>query len=672
MFTTTSRSQRSSRLITSLVYLLSFLGTSLAAPPANDNFASATNIASLPYTVTTTTVEATRQTDEPDASSIGSGSIWWRWTASATGWVEFSSQDSALQPEIVLYQGTTLTALTQVAIGSYDALRGFARIRFLATSGVAYRIQLQGLSDAAAAVKFSARTIPAPVQPALTSLSIPTGSANVTAAEATVRLALGFTAPERLISGTVKLTKSTLDTLETSFGETDITTGTSEIGTLAVDLVLPRGRPSGAWLITITLTDEVGLISTYGVGQLAFPTGAPTAVTVVNTGSQDLALPVLKTSSISPTGTITVSTARKEVTLSVNASDDVGVDSLTVEILTPDESNIFRFIELGSADRISGNALDGVYRRTIAFPRYLPPGDYKLNYTITDASARVVSYGTATDSLAIPTAALSKVTVANTGTVDMSPPALTTATTTPVLLQAAALPQTIQFSIVATDDVGIDTIRATLSQRTAAPGAPFPVDVTLTRTAGTNKNGTWTGSRNLPIGTLPSNYDISIIVKGLNEIERTFIGTENEDALPMGSALEVEIRSDAYSMWRADYPSLTSAAGVQNADPDLDGYTNALEFYFGTDPTNFTDSTSPSIPTITPVGGNIIYSYFKDEQAIIRGNGTTLQFVPQRSTNLSTWADITPPPVADPDTGALHITLPTAANPRVFLRLQVR
>jgi hypothetical protein len=62
---------------------LALPGTSLAAPPSNDNFADATVVPGLPFSDTVNIVEATTEPGEPSQSWGQSRTVWWSFTPSA-------------------------------------------------------------------------------------------------------------------------------------------------------------------------------------------------------------------------------------------------------------------------------------------------------------------------------------------------------------------------------------------------------------------------------------------------------------------------------------------------------------------------------------------------------------------------------------------------------------
>lgn len=118
----------------------------LAAPAqANDNFPG-TTITGASGTLTASNATATGQTGEP--ASIGGGnlnSMWYSWTATATGTVTFQTCGGSTNFDTTLqaFTGTAVNALTTLASND-DSCSLQSLISFSVTSGTTYRIQVDG------------------------------------------------------------------------------------------------------------------------------------------------------------------------------------------------------------------------------------------------------------------------------------------------------------------------------------------------------------------------------------------------------------------------------------------------------------------------------------------------------------------------------------------------
>lgn len=189
-------------------FALLLLGaTAFAAAPANDNFASAQSITGTSTTVSGTTVDATRQSGDPvdvlypatgnptRRSTAGDRSVWYKWTAPASGNVTFQTQSKptpeALDTQLGVYTGT-LGSLTEVtssedafdsSTGNENALGGgLSRVSFSAVNGTEYFIMVNGFESVAGAFDLTLTTggTPPPPPTGLALTVNTTGSGTVT------------------------------------------------------------------------------------------------------------------------------------------------------------------------------------------------------------------------------------------------------------------------------------------------------------------------------------------------------------------------------------------------------------------------------------------------------------------------------------------------------------
>jgi subtilisin len=115
-------------------------------PPENDDFADAQALAGDPTaSVTGANPVATKEAGEPNHHGItGGGSLWYRWTAPASGPVAIDLCGSDFDTVLAVYTGSAVGALTPLA-GDDDSGCGLASlVSFDATGGVTYRIAVDG------------------------------------------------------------------------------------------------------------------------------------------------------------------------------------------------------------------------------------------------------------------------------------------------------------------------------------------------------------------------------------------------------------------------------------------------------------------------------------------------------------------------------------------------
>ncbi len=118
-------------------------------PAQNDAFASATIISGEQFSSPAIgNVAATREPGEPvHAKNGGAKSVWWRWTAARSGWVQVDTQDSNFDTVLAVYEGTNLSALAEVASNDdteHAAFKWKSRLNFNATAGTTYSMAVDG------------------------------------------------------------------------------------------------------------------------------------------------------------------------------------------------------------------------------------------------------------------------------------------------------------------------------------------------------------------------------------------------------------------------------------------------------------------------------------------------------------------------------------------------
>jgi hypothetical protein len=140
------------RLLASAIVLASaliFAAPAAAAPPANDDFASAQAV-TLPSTTAGTLAESTIQTDEPNPSGsifvVPTQSVWYSWTSpGTTSKVKFSACPAPVTgstPGVAIYTGTDLNSLTLVTTSGANTLdnESDCSVKLVAPPTTAYKI----------------------------------------------------------------------------------------------------------------------------------------------------------------------------------------------------------------------------------------------------------------------------------------------------------------------------------------------------------------------------------------------------------------------------------------------------------------------------------------------------------------------------------------------------
>ena len=117
-----------------------------SAQPANDAFANAINLAGPTVTTAGSNVGATKQFgQEPNIpGNFGGASVWWNWTAVASGPTTIDTEGSSFNTLLGVYTGTAGNALTLVGANDDFAPNTWSRVQFTAVGGTVYRILVDG------------------------------------------------------------------------------------------------------------------------------------------------------------------------------------------------------------------------------------------------------------------------------------------------------------------------------------------------------------------------------------------------------------------------------------------------------------------------------------------------------------------------------------------------
>src|SRR5262249_3236874 len=124
--------------------------------PANDLFANRIALTGASVNTTGTNQYGTKETGEPAiAGAPGGKSVWWAWTAPASGSTTISLIGSSFDTLLGVYTGTAVNALTLVA--SNDDFGGTtqSQVTITATAGVIYIIDADGYGGVSGSLKLT-------------------------------------------------------------------------------------------------------------------------------------------------------------------------------------------------------------------------------------------------------------------------------------------------------------------------------------------------------------------------------------------------------------------------------------------------------------------------------------------------------------------------------------
>ncbi len=117
--------------------------------PVNDLFANRSSLSASSGSSSGTNVNATSEAGEPNHAGVAGGaSIWWKWTAPATGQVNLDTGGSGFTTLLAVYTGAAVSSLTPVAAST----NGNGGIYFQAQAGTEYEIAVDGSNGASGSV----------------------------------------------------------------------------------------------------------------------------------------------------------------------------------------------------------------------------------------------------------------------------------------------------------------------------------------------------------------------------------------------------------------------------------------------------------------------------------------------------------------------------------------
>jgi hypothetical protein len=143
--------QSTRRALLAFVFMVAWLclflptGPAIASPPANDDFENAVTLQEGQLTVLADTVEATKQTGEPNhRGDPGGASVWFKWTAPRSGGVFLQACDAGNKFLVAAYTGDAVNSLVEAP--PIEAWRS-CQYTFFAIAGTTYRIAVDGKYD---------------------------------------------------------------------------------------------------------------------------------------------------------------------------------------------------------------------------------------------------------------------------------------------------------------------------------------------------------------------------------------------------------------------------------------------------------------------------------------------------------------------------------------------
>jgi C1A family cysteine protease len=142
--------------------LLTVTGGSIYGPP-NDAFANRIALSGTSASAAGTNENATAEAGEPSHYGTGSPSrsVWWTWTAPASGPVTIDTVGSDVDTLLAAYTGNSVDALTLKANDDDSGGNRTSRIAFEAVAGTAYHVAVDGYAGATGQISLALSQTPA-------------------------------------------------------------------------------------------------------------------------------------------------------------------------------------------------------------------------------------------------------------------------------------------------------------------------------------------------------------------------------------------------------------------------------------------------------------------------------------------------------------------------------
>lgn len=425
----------------SLIFSLVAAGAAFALPPANDSFTTRESLGSgTSVTIQGDNTDATHEAGETTYGGIASSSVWYDWTAPATGWVTVSSLTLTLDSVLGVFTGSGVNALTQAGFnddaaqpepGYYERM---SSLSFHAVAGTSYKISVSGYEDgsitsAGAFILTLGYSTPAF---AVTGLSFAPNAANVTNAAAAMTLNLTATSTAGPVAMRVRLIhpEAFADDLETRYLELVLTdaervSGTAADGTYQLAFTMPRHVPAASWK-AVVLAHDGTRDARWSHGSdttdddYALPSTAQPVLAVANTGLVDNAAPTLTAFTASATSINggSVAEAGRLITFQLELTDNLsGFATGSIELDSSQLLSPLVLTTFSTGDLSTGDALNGTYGVNAVLPYGLAAGTYDIRVRVRDTSLvpGIISNVSGSPDTPMPAVADSQITITGTG-----------------------------------------------------------------------------------------------------------------------------------------------------------------------------------------------------------------------------------------------------------------
>lgn len=439
--------------------------------------------------------------------------------------------------------------------------------------------------------------------PQLTSFTVVPTSVDVTASSQTVRCTFGATDD---LSGVASASCSFMylgATPQTYSCSADTpSSGTRLAGTFLCDVTVPRYAASGLYMASVSLSDEVGNVTSLTFSDL-IGRGLPSSISV--TSVPDTTPPTVSGFVLSPTS-VNTSTSSADVSCTVDLADSpAGVSAMGCVLASPSTNQSHG---CAATTPSSGTRQSGTFACSIHIPRYAEAGTWSATLYATDAVANIMARSRAQLEGQGFVAS-----VAVTSDPDTTAPDALTFSISPTTVDVSAAPGSVLCSSRVTDDKsGTNTYSCSfrspsgLQETTcvsAAPASGTRLDGTFSCSAPLprySEGGVWTLTSIMAFDAVGNELDLDATAAAGRGFPTTFTvvcaAAPPEADVTFGSGGSKNTLSWSAVSGALSYTVYRGAASFVDANHDglPDGGFGTCQVGAGYTQTSYTDATSPA------------------------------------------------------------------------------